>query len=118
MKLGDFPKAEQSYDLALKAMEKTLGVAHPDYGKLLNNVGKLSFQMGDFDAALDFFDRALVNFLENFDENHKEYGYYLNDYAKTLIELGKIEEAILLMKKLEIKKTKPTFIISVLKVEY
>jgi len=80
-------------------MEKTLGVAHPDYGKLLNNVGKLSFQMGDFDAALDFFDRALVNFLENFDENHKEYGYYLNDYAKTLIELGKIEEAILLMKK-------------------
>ena len=45
-----------------------------------------------------------------------------NWYTKAkLLQLKRIHifaRAILLMKKLEIKKTKPTFIISVLKVEY
>ena len=51
------------------------------------------------------------------------HGYYkigLMNKAK-LLQLKLIQifaRAILLMKKLEIKKTKPTFIISVLKVDY
>ncbi len=96
--LGEFDKAETTYNDVLDIWNEFLDKKHKDYGKLLNNIGKLYRETGKYEKAKRLFKESLDHFSKNFDNNHTRYGYRLNDYASVLLELGQTSEAIDLMK--------------------
>jgi CHAT domain-containing protein len=100
--MGRYDKSKETYEKAKKVMVKALGEDHPEYAKLLANMGKLFFAQGKFDEALKYTKSGLdiiVRFEEKRDGQwHNFHSWILDDYSATLFELGETDTAIALMK--------------------
>ena len=56
---GDYPKALEWVQKALKIFEKVLGLEHPNTATSYHNIASVYFRQGDYTKALEWFQKAL-----------------------------------------------------------
>ncbi len=91
---GDYAKALEYHNKALKIRLATFGENHPDVATSYNNMGLVYYSQGDYAKALEYYNKALKIWLAIFGENHPNVAtsynnmgmvyYAQGNYAKTL----------------------------------
>ena len=59
LRIGDYNRALEYYNNALKIREKVLGTEHPSTATSYNNIGLCYDNLGDYDKALEYYNKAL-----------------------------------------------------------
>ena len=68
--LGEYDKAIEFYNKALKIYLATLGENHPSTASTYNNLGLAWSDKGEYDKAIEFYNKALKITLATLGENH------------------------------------------------
>ena len=67
---GDYEKALEYYDKALKVRERVLGSGHPSTATTYNNMAGVYQAQGDYEKALEYYEKALTVFMAKLGANH------------------------------------------------
>ena len=68
--MGDYPKALEYYEKALKIVETVLGPEHPYPATTCHNMSHVYLEIHDLDNAIRYSDRALAVFLRVLGPEH------------------------------------------------
>ncbi|GAX60811.1 tetratricopeptide [Candidatus Scalindua japonica] len=91
---GNYDKAIEYYEKALKSDLKTFGEDHPNVATYRNNLGATWKAKGEYDKAIDFYEMALDSDLKNFGENHPKVATRWNNLGEALRAKGEYDKAI------------------------
>jgi tetratricopeptide (TPR) repeat protein len=89
----DYRKAGELYKMALAIDEKTVGPKHPDYARVLNNLGQLARREKNDEEAERLFRRALEIDEAALGKEHPEVATVLNNLGAVLSDHGNRAEA-------------------------
>ena len=67
---GNFKKALEMHEQALKLRLSVLGTDHPSFAASLNSIGAVHAYMNKFDFAVDYYSKALELRVKIFGEKH------------------------------------------------
>ncbi len=94
-----FEEAKVYLNDALSFYRKEVGISHPDYGLLLNNLADIEMDRGDPVAAAAFYRQAFPILEAALGTRHHLVGILLTNWAKAVYDLGNTKEAIKLVKR-------------------
>lgn len=90
---GEYGRAEEHYQQALKLHEKELGPEHPKVAILLNSLAQLYVEQGKYGEAEPIIKRALTILKEQLGPDHPDVANSLNTLAVLYLDQGKYGEA-------------------------
>ena len=103
--LGDYDKALEYYNKALKISKAVLGENHRDTAMSYGNIGVVYDNLGDYDKALEFKNKALEIQKDVLGENHPDTAMSYGNIGNVYHNLGDYDKALeYYFKALEIKK--------------
>lgn len=91
---GDYDKAIEYYEKALKSDLKTFGEDHPNIATYRNNLGATWKAKGEYDKAIEYYEMALKSDLKNFGENHPKVANRWNNLGEAWRAKGDYDKAI------------------------
>lgn len=91
--LGNFDLALEMHERALKILEKTLGLRHPNVGASMNNLGLVFLDQGRYAEAAATFGRALEVRRSSLGEDHPDYAQSLGNLALAYKRQGRYRES-------------------------
>jgi len=93
--VGEYAKAIEYYERALKINLATLGRTHPSTATTYNNLGALYQKMGEHEKALEYYEKALAIGEEVLGIEHPETATYYNNLGLLYHQsMGKHEKAL------------------------
>ncbi len=96
---GDYDRAIEFFNEALKIKLKVLGKEHPDIAGAYNNMGVAYADKGDYDRAIEFFNRALEIYQKVLGEKHPNIAVTYNNLGLAYWNKGNYDRAIEFFKK-------------------
>jgi tetratricopeptide (TPR) repeat protein len=96
---GNLLEATDSFEKAVKVLERTLGASHPDVATAINNLALLHYSRGDFAAAEPLYRRALEIDEQVLGPDHAGVATDLNNLALLYKKQGNLEAAEPLLKR-------------------
>lgn len=93
-KKGDFPKALESYELALTIWKKNLTDNHPEIGRCLTHIGSIHQQRKEFEQALVYYQNALRIFEQHLSSDHPELKMVHRNLTDIYRSIDMFEEAL------------------------
>jgi tetratricopeptide (TPR) repeat protein len=96
---GEFAKAVDAYEVALRGMKYALGKHHPNVAAVLGNIGNLQKEMGDLDAAYNTYQEVLGIESHRLGLSHPDVSITLHNIATIDAARGNYEHALLLYRK-------------------
>ena len=103
--LGDYDKALEYYNKALKISKAVLGENHRDTAMSYGNIGVVYDNLGDYDKALEFKNKALEIQKDVLGENHPDTAMSYGNIGNVYSDLGDYDKALeYYFKALEIRK--------------
>ena len=91
---GNYDKAIEYYENALKSDLNNYGEDHPNVATYRNNLGATWKAKGDYDKAIEYYEMALKSDLNNFGENHPKVATRWNNLGEAWRAKGKYDKAI------------------------
>ena len=91
---GEYDKAIEYYEMALKSDLKNFGENHPKVATRWNNLGEAWRAKGEYDKAIDYYEKALNSDLKNFGENHPNIAAHRNNLGVAWNAKGEHDKAI------------------------
>ncbi len=91
---GNYDKAIEYYEKALKSDLENLGEDHPNVATYRNNLGATWKAKGEYDKAIEYFEKALKSDLNNFGENHPKVATRWNNLGEAWRAKGEYNKAI------------------------
>ena len=91
---GNYDKAIEYYEKALKSDLKTFGEDHPNVATYRNNLGATWKAKGEYDKAIEYYEMALKSDLKNFGENHPKVATRWNNLGEVWRTKGEYDKAI------------------------
>jgi tetratricopeptide (TPR) repeat protein len=91
---GEYDKAIEFYNKALKINEVKLGLDHPDTAATYNNLAGVYRAKGDYDRAIEFSKKALKIYDEKLGLDHPDAATTYNNLAGVYKAKGEYERAI------------------------
>ncbi|WP_435277347.1 tetratricopeptide repeat protein (plasmid) [Psychrobium sp. nBUS_13] len=92
--LGNYDKAINYLELALKSDLKTFGENHPTVATSHNNLGAAWKAKGEYDKAINYYELALKSGLKTFGENHPTVAISHNNLGTAWEAKGEYDKAI------------------------
>ncbi len=92
--LGEYKKAIEFYEKALKSNINTFGKDHPKVAIRWNNIGAAWQALGEYKKAIEFFDLALKNNINTFGKDHPKVAIRWNNIGAAWKALGEHKKAI------------------------
>lgn len=96
---GNLLEATDSFEKAVKVLERTLGATHPDVATAVNNLALLYYSQGNFAAAEPLYRRALEIDEQVLGPDHAGVATDLNNLALLYKKQGNLEAAEPLLKR-------------------
>ncbi len=91
---GDYDRAIEYYQKALKIDLKQLGPDHPDVAIGYNNIGLVYKRKGDYDRAIKYYKKALKIDLKQLGSNHPRVAIKYNNLGRAYAGNGDYDRAI------------------------
>jgi len=91
---GEYDKAIEYYEKALKSDLKNFDENHPTVATSWNNMGLAWKHKGKYDKAIEYLEKALKSDLKNFDENHPTVATIRNNLGGVWDAKGEYDKAI------------------------
>ncbi len=91
---GNYDKAIEYYEKALKSDLETFGEDHPNVATYRNNLGATWKAKGEYDKAIEYYEKALKSDLNNFGESHPKVATRWNNLGEAWRAKGKYDKAI------------------------
>ena len=91
---GNYDKAIEYYEKALKSDLKNFGENHPNVATYRNNLGSTWKAKGEYDKAIEYYEKALKSDLKNFGENHQKVATRWNNLGEAWRAKGEYDKAI------------------------
>ncbi len=89
--MGEYGKALEWFERALKISEKVLGKEHPSTATTYNNIALVYSDLGEYEKALEWFERALKISEKVFGKQHPHTIKIANNMQFVLNKLTKNE---------------------------
>lgn len=96
---GQFTKALDAYEVALRGMKYALGKHHPNVTAVLGNIGNLEKEMGDLDAAYKTYQEVLGIESYRLGLSHPDVAITLHNIATIDAARGNYDQALTLYRK-------------------
>jgi tetratricopeptide (TPR) repeat protein len=91
---GEYDKAIEYYEKALKSGLKAFGEDHPDIATYRNNLGAAWKAKGEYGKAIEYYEKALKSDLKAFGENHPKVATRWNNLGEVWRAKGEYGKAI------------------------
>ena len=91
---GNYDKAIEYYEKALKSDLENFGEDHPNVATYRNNLGATWKAKGKYDKAIEYYEMALKSDLNNFGENHPKVATRWNNLGEAWRAKGEYDKAI------------------------
>ncbi len=91
---GDYDKAIEYYEKAMKSDLKSFGEDHPNVATYRSNLGATWKAKGEYDKAIEYYEMALKSDLKNFGENHPKVATRWNNLGEAWRAKGEYNKAI------------------------
>ena len=107
---GDYDKAIEYYQKALKINLKKPGPEHPDVARNYNNMGEAYREKGDYDKAIEYYQKSLKINLKKLEPEHPDVAFNYNNLGLAYDSKGDYDKAIEYYKKsleINLKKLGP-----------
>ena len=91
---GNYDKAIEYYEKALKSDLENFGEDHPNVATYRNNLGATWKAKGKYDKAIAYYEKALKSDLNNFGENHPKVATRWNNLGEAWRAKGEYDKAI------------------------
>ncbi len=91
---GEYDKAIEYYEKALKFDIKTFGKDHSNVAAYWSNLGEAWRAKGEYDKAIEYFDKALKSDIKTFGKDHSNIATYWNNLGEAWRAKGKYDKAI------------------------
>lgn len=91
---GEYDKAIEYYEKALKSDVENFGEDHPNVATYRNNLGATWKAKGEYDKAIEYYEKALKSDLKNFGENHPKVATRRNNLGEAWRAKGEYDKAI------------------------
>jgi tetratricopeptide (TPR) repeat protein len=96
---GEFARALDAYEVALRGMKYALGKHHPNVAAVLGNIGNLQKEMGDLDAAHNTYQEVLGIESYRLGLSHPDVAITIHNIATIDAARGNYEHALQLYRK-------------------
>jgi tetratricopeptide (TPR) repeat protein len=96
---GEFARALDAYEVALRGMKCALGKHHPNVAAVLGNIGNLQKEMGDLDAAHNTYQEVLGIESYRLGLSHPDVAITIHNIATIDAARGNYEHALQLYRK-------------------
>jgi tetratricopeptide (TPR) repeat protein len=96
---GEFAKALDAFEVALRGMKYALGKHHPNVAAILGNIGNLQKEMGDLDAAYNTYQEVLGIESYRLGLSHPDVAITLHNIATIDAAFGNFDQALQLYRK-------------------
>jgi tetratricopeptide (TPR) repeat protein/predicted Ser/Thr protein kinase len=90
---GEPAEARQQYQQALTLLESLVGVDHPQYATILNNLAMTEGTLGDHDRERQLFERSIAIQQVTLGPDHPKIAFALNNLGTALAGAGLLEQA-------------------------
>ena len=91
--LGEFERARELLETALKTDLENFGEKHPEIAVRQSNLAHIYRDLGEYEEARDLYETALQSDLENFGEKHPKVALHHSNLAHVYKDLGEFEKA-------------------------
>ncbi len=91
--LGEFERARELFEAALKSDLENFGEKHPEIAVDQSNLAHVYRDLGEFEEARDLLETALQSDIENFGEKHPKVALQHSSLAHVYKDLGEFEKA-------------------------
>jgi len=91
---GNYDKAIEYYEKALKSDLENFGEDHPNVATYRNNLGATWKAKGKYDKAIEYYEMALKSDLNNFGESHPKVATRWNNLGEVWRAKGEYDKAI------------------------
>ncbi len=91
---GNYDKAIEYYEKALKSDLENFGEDHPNVATYRNNLGATWKSKGEYDKAIEYYEMALKSDLNNFGESHPKVATRWNNLGEAWRAKGEYDKAI------------------------
>jgi len=91
---GEYDKAIEYYEKALKSDLKNFDENHPTVATSWNNMGLAWKHKGKYDKAIEYYEKALMSYLKNFGKNHPNVATSWNNLGLAWASKSNYDKAI------------------------